>query len=237
MASILTELNRTSRAINFRYSNLYLALGRTTAWPDEENPPTPLITMTEIEEFIFLKKFIFKKVMKEITYDNIVLINIDGTFEVDEEIEGGTSGATATILSIDGSQLNLTLISGTFVLDEEVTGGTSSATGDIDDIEISSFEVAGVKYVEVTDEKAYDEDIRLVVLEAEVNWTDIIGTSLDYRQVGVVEDPKYEGVILDGMLYLAAAVDDQGILHYVNNIVAVHRDPAQIERIVIMVEY
>lgn len=60
---------------------------------------------------------------------SITLTGVTGTFQTDEIITGGTSGATATIVSIDGTKLLIRDITGTFQVSETITGGTSSATG------------------------------------------------------------------------------------------------------------
>ncbi len=61
------------------------------------------------------------------------LSNITGSFSVGETITGGTSGATAKILSKESSnRLYVDQLTGTFfVKNETITGGTSGATGKI----------------------------------------------------------------------------------------------------------
>ena len=63
----------------------------------------------------------------DMTY-KITVSSISGIFTKDEVITGGTSGATATILDIDGTTISVNNVSGTFTGGETITGGTSSAT-------------------------------------------------------------------------------------------------------------
>jgi len=61
MSSILTLKNRVWRAYDFKQqSNLYLAIGRTTPWTDENNPDVPVASQTEVEELQFIKKIVSK---------------------------------------------------------------------------------------------------------------------------------------------------------------------------------
>lgn len=61
-----------------------------------------------------------------------VLSGVSGTFEVDETITGGTSGATATLRLIDGGDYYFLDNSATpFQVAETITGGTSGATGTV----------------------------------------------------------------------------------------------------------
>jgi hypothetical protein len=52
-----------------------------------------------------------------------------GSFDVGETVTGGTSGATATVLSYAGGILELSGVTGVFAVGETLTGGTSGATG------------------------------------------------------------------------------------------------------------
>lgn len=65
MASIRTTKQRVLNAINLKnQENLYFAIGKSTAWNDEENPDTPLVSQTEIEELIYIKKISVKQLVK-----------------------------------------------------------------------------------------------------------------------------------------------------------------------------
>lgn len=65
MASITTINQRVLNAINLKnQDNLYFALGKSTAWDDEETPDTPLTSQTEIEELIYIKKISVKQLVK-----------------------------------------------------------------------------------------------------------------------------------------------------------------------------
>ncbi len=61
---------------------------------------------------------------------HIFVSSIVGTFQAGETITGGTSAATAVIVSVDltNSRLFLQTLSGEFVNSETITGGTSGAT-------------------------------------------------------------------------------------------------------------
>lgn len=65
MASITTINLRILNAINLKnQENLYFAIGRTTAWDDEENPDTPSTDTKEIDELIYIKKISIKQLVK-----------------------------------------------------------------------------------------------------------------------------------------------------------------------------
>lgn len=57
MSSILTYKQRVFNALSVKSeNNLYIGIGRTTAWADENNPDSPSTLATEIEELIYIKK-------------------------------------------------------------------------------------------------------------------------------------------------------------------------------------
>ena len=57
MSTIVTTAFEVFNAYNFirRFrdptENLYVAIGKEAAWPDEQNPPIPLKTQQEVEDF------------------------------------------------------------------------------------------------------------------------------------------------------------------------------------------
>lgn len=56
MPRALTDAHHASQAIRFdAATNVYLAIGRTTAWPNESEPPTPTGQETVIDEVIGYK--------------------------------------------------------------------------------------------------------------------------------------------------------------------------------------
>lgn len=71
MSAVFTNKQRVHNLIKLRdEENLYLAIGRTTPWTDEENPDTPLVTQDEVEELIYIKKIMVKHaVVLEDPYD------------------------------------------------------------------------------------------------------------------------------------------------------------------------
>ena len=60
--------------------------------------------------------------------------NVNGTFQTDETVTGGTSNAQGTIVSVSADYLIVNVTSGTFQAGETITGGTSGATATIDSI-------------------------------------------------------------------------------------------------------
>jgi hypothetical protein len=61
MASIFTDKQRVLNALATKQEvNLYLAIGRTSVWADELNPPTPLATDLTLTELIYIKKISVK---------------------------------------------------------------------------------------------------------------------------------------------------------------------------------
>ena len=60
--------------------------------------------------------------------------NVSGTFQTDETVTGGTSGATGTIVTVATDYLVIDVSSGTFQVGETITGGTSGATATVDSI-------------------------------------------------------------------------------------------------------
>ncbi len=73
-----------------------------------------------------------------IDYDTLV-----GTFVVGETITGGTSGATAVIVSDNGSEIVANTVLGTFVNGETITGGTSAATANTTSVTLSFIDLSG----------------------------------------------------------------------------------------------
>ncbi len=73
-----------------------------------------------------------------IDYDTLV-----GTFAVGETITGGTSGATAVIVSDSGSHIVGNTVLGTFVTGETITGGTSTATANTTGVTLSLLQLDG----------------------------------------------------------------------------------------------
>lgn len=60
--------------------------------------------------------------------------NLSGTFQADETVTGGTSGATAVIREVESTYVLVDTVVGTFQNDEQITGGTSGATADVDGV-------------------------------------------------------------------------------------------------------
>jgi len=61
MPALFTNAQRILNALSLKQEvNLYIAIGRTTPWTDEENPPTPLVTDLTIDELIYIKKITVK---------------------------------------------------------------------------------------------------------------------------------------------------------------------------------
>lgn len=74
MSNTIETINGRVRRTELFYNdevNLYIAIGRTTAWADEENPPSPTGNETEVEEIIG-----FKEVDQELL---VVPDEVDGT--------------------------------------------------------------------------------------------------------------------------------------------------------------
>lgn len=60
------------------------------------------------------------------------LSSVSGTFQPNETVTGGTSGATAIVDSVTDDDLFVGSVAGTFSVGETITGGTSGATGTLD---------------------------------------------------------------------------------------------------------
>ncbi len=67
----------------------------------------------------------------------IEIVNISGVFQVGEQIEGNTSGATAYIDQIDAGKLGVSQVVGIFEQDETITGKITGATAKISYIDPS----------------------------------------------------------------------------------------------------
>lgn len=67
----------------------------------------------------------------DFTYATLAIDTPSGTFEEDEEIEGGTSGAKGILVSIEAGVMILSGVEGKFVDQEEVEGRTSNAKADL----------------------------------------------------------------------------------------------------------
>lgn len=58
-----------------------------------------------------------------------------GSYVVDEVITGGTSGATGTVLALEGTKLTYATSTGTFHINEQIIGGTNGFTATITDVD------------------------------------------------------------------------------------------------------
>lgn len=59
-----------------------------------------------------------------------------------------------------------------------------------------------------------------------------------YRQIGILENPiEVGGEICDQDIYTAAQIQNQGILHYLDNRLLTNRNPAQKENVSIILEF
>lgn len=172
MSALLTNKQRVLNALNTKaQSNLYIGIGRTTAWDDENNPDVPSVTDTEIEELIYIKKIGVKHLV---------------------------------------------------VLD--------AVTPDV--------EVAGNSYRYVSDNDVYDENAYFLYVSASFDYVNVCPTSVTFRQIGLLLDPKdSEGDLLEDEEYLAAAVTDQGKLLYIDNRIAISRDISQSEKFEIIIVF
>lgn len=57
MPTIIPDVSRAGRAVDFvNNTNVWIGLGRTTAWDNEENPPTPLSSDTTLDEPVLYKQ-------------------------------------------------------------------------------------------------------------------------------------------------------------------------------------
>jgi hypothetical protein len=70
----------------------------------------------------------------------MILSNIQGSFSMDDVVEGSQSKATATIVNIDGSTVWLSDVSGTFVAGEAIVS-SNGAQGAIDSIDKPDFDI------------------------------------------------------------------------------------------------
>jgi hypothetical protein len=64
MATFTTRA-RTHNALALKLEpNLYIGIGQTTPWGDEAHPDVPVVTQSEINELIFIKKVAVKHLVK-----------------------------------------------------------------------------------------------------------------------------------------------------------------------------
>lgn len=167
--AIFTTKNRVYTAVNFKASDsLYLAIGRTTPWPDEYNPPTPLVSQTEVDELVYIKKIQVRH-----------MVRLDSPYDA---------------YGVD-------------------------------------VEVGDYSYNYLTDAQAFNEDAYRLYLSETIFYDDIAPTNTTFRQIGILLNPTDAyGSVLTGAEYLAASVNDQGELLYINNVQAVTRTPEQSEK-------
>lgn len=89
--------------------------------------PKQASTLFEVGQFL-----VYNGLGQVIPYDgnDIITYNtlVGGPFTVGETITGGTSTATAVVVSDSGTSLIINTVSGTFISGETITGGTSLAT-------------------------------------------------------------------------------------------------------------
>lgn len=74
----VTDLGRTQRAIDFKsHSSIWLAVGQTSAWPDEDNPPDEEVDISTIDEVVGYKLLTESWLVKE---DADGVLEVGGTF-------------------------------------------------------------------------------------------------------------------------------------------------------------
>jgi hypothetical protein len=65
---VLTKAHRTANAMRFKHStqdNIWVALGGTSPWPDEQHPPAPSLTTTTIDTPVLYVKAIVRYVKED----------------------------------------------------------------------------------------------------------------------------------------------------------------------------
>jgi len=79
MPAIFTTNQRILNALSLKnQSYLYLAIGRTTPWDDENNPPSPLVSQDEVEELIYIKKISIKHLVRVATVYETPDVEVNG---------------------------------------------------------------------------------------------------------------------------------------------------------------
>jgi len=176
MPATFCNKQRTLNALSLKQEvNLFLVIGRTSPWLDEENPPTPLVTDTEVTELIYIKKISVKHMI-------------------------------------------------------------------IDDDPYDAYgphvEVGGYGYMFVDDVDAFIQSAMGVYFSNTIYYSDIAPTNTTFRQVGILLNPKDSvGNLLTNVEYLAASVDDQGEVLYLDSRIAVTRDESQSEKFEIILNF
>lgn len=88
MATVATYKSHVSRAWAFYQDtpNIMFAIGRTTAWDNENNPPPPVLDKDELDEVIGYKRF---GTMKFVIPDSEGLITVDGVRWTEVTVDPG----------------------------------------------------------------------------------------------------------------------------------------------------
>jgi hypothetical protein len=78
---ILTRIHRTANAMRFKKAsqdNIWVVLGGTTPWPDEQHPPIPALTTTQVDTPVLYVKAVVRYV-KEDPSGGFVFVDPSGT--------------------------------------------------------------------------------------------------------------------------------------------------------------
>ena len=130
MPAIFTTKERILNALNFKdQSSLYVGIGRTTPWDDENNPPTPVVSQITIEELIYIKKLTIKHLVQEATVYETPDVQVGGVdymyiLDADAYTEGSSLlYVSATILYSDIAPTSTTFRQAGILLDPEDGSG------------------------------------------------------------------------------------------------------------------
>lgn len=238
--AIATTAAHVSRALDF-YNALgkYFAIGRTTAWDDEENPPSPNVSDFKVDELIALKKVdnTFLVVQDEngtITYRDskwrIVTPEISTTTSL-ITTEGSTTVGLKSLSSIvTGNKLRI----GNLYEGKILSINTSNNTVILDtaapsELPIGSSVLGG----------AYVEGAKHVYIECSLSYDQF--PIVTYRQVGVqTKVLPNTNDILRSAAYSGSGLNEYtslGNLEILDNRSPTVREPDQREVISLIVEF
>jgi len=247
----MTLDGRTKRTIDFyEKNNIYIGIGRTTAWDSDPTPNDVSVSAEEVEEIQAIKKIDLKKYVRSQEFGEIIFNGSSWT-EV-SEIEQ-TSGEIDTISFVAPD----TILDSANSLPEfkvgtkfKIIGPTNSGYFTVVTSTISAITVEesitdqgeGADYT--IKSNIMTNDIHYLYYEAALDYENGTPDTLPlitYRQIGLLEGPIDDTETpCTGSVYTSLSATEeypQGILHYIDNRPPVTRTLSQKESIQLIIEF
>ena len=248
--TIMTVDGRSNRTTDFyAKTNIYMGIGRTTAWTAEPTPDDVVDSFEEVEELQAIKKVDTKKYVRTQTGGEIVFNGTEWT-----EVSGTEQTYTASTISFTSADTISDSANGLPIfavgVKIKIIGATNEGYFTVLTSSISAITVTeaittqseGTAYT--VKSNLLTNDVHHLYYESVLDYDNGTPDSLPlitYRQVGLLENPiDPSGDICTGSVYTslsATAEFPQGVLHYIDNRVPVIRTISQRESIQLIIEF